>query len=106
MTTRVKATPELHEQVKRYVTAKKAAARWKQEQDDLKDMILESLGYDPDDPKPEPLIVEDDRGAEVFKTNVGTWRGLSTKHLKERHPHIYAECETSKATLTIKYAEE
>lgn len=103
MTRRVKATPSLVEKLSRYNKAKAAAARWKQEQDDLKDMILEELGYDPDDPKPEPLIIEDENGDEVFSTARGTWRGLDQKYLKKTHPNIYAECETSKATLTIKY---
>lgn len=105
LTLKVKATPSLTEKLWRYDRAKRAAARWKQEESDLKELILAELGYDPDDPKPEPVIVEDDEGNEVFTTRRGTWRGLNQKYLKEHHPHIYAECETSKATLTIKYQE-
>lgn len=99
------ATPALVEKVSRYNRAKAAASRWAQERDDLKDMILEDLGFDPDDPKPEPVSVEDEEGREIFAVNRGTWRGLNQKYLRERYPQIYAECEASKATLTIKYPE-
>lgn len=103
MTKRIKADSFLRDLVFRYYTAKKAKARWQEEEDKLKAEMLEALGYDPDDPKPEPLIVEDEHGNEVFAVKRGTWRGLNQKYLKERHPEVYAECEASKATLTIKY---
>lgn len=103
MTRRIKAVPGLLDKVFRYYTAKKSTARWQEEVDKLKAQILDDLGYDPDDPKPEPVIVEDEDGNEIFAVKRGTWRGLNQKYLKERHPHVYAECEASKATLTIKY---
>lgn len=106
VTNTITVTTELWELHKRYASAKKAAARWKQEQESLKGAITEALGYDPEDPSPQPVTVVDLGGNELFSTKVGTWRGLGTKYLKERYPHIYAECEQSKPTLTIKYAEE
>jgi hypothetical protein len=103
MTKRIKANPSLLDKVFRYYTAKKAKARWEEEEKKLKAELLEELGYDEDDPKPEPVIVEDEDGNEVFAVKRGTWRGLNQKYLKDHHPQVYAECEASKATLTIKY---
>lgn len=103
MTKRIKATPELVAKVSRYNRAKAAKARWQQEEDDLKSEILADLGYEDDDPKPEPVIAEDDEGQPVFEVKRGTWRGLNQKYLKQHHPQVYAECEAAKATLQIKY---
>lgn len=103
MTKRVKANASLMDKVIRYTTAKKAKARWEEEEKKLKSELLDELGYDEDDPKPEPVVVETLEGDEVFSVKRGTWRGLNQKYLKERHPQVYAECEASKATLTIKY---
>jgi hypothetical protein len=105
MTKRIKATEELITKVSRYNRAKAAKARWQQEEDDLKAEILADLGYDPDDPKPEPVIAEDGGGNTVFEVKRGTWRGLNQKYLKQHHPEVYAECEASKSTLQIKYEE-
>lgn len=104
MTNQVEATAPLVEKVSRYNRAKAATTRWQQERDTLKDEILEELGYDPEDPKPEPVDVVDEHGEVVFSIARGTWRGLNQKYLKEHRPDVYAECETSKATLTIKYS--
>lgn len=105
MTKRIKATGEMVEKISRYNRAKAAKTRWQQEEDDLKAEILRDLGYEEDDPKPEPLIAEDDTGSTVFEVKRGTWRGLNQKYLKQHHPEVYAECEASKSTLQIKYEE-
>lgn len=102
MTKKIKATPELVAKVSRYNRAKAAKTRWQEEEEDLKNDLLNDLGYDDDDPKPEPIIAVDDEGKPVFEVKRGTWRGLNQKYLKQHHPQVYAECETSKATLTIK----
>ena len=90
MTKRIKATGEMVEKISRYNRAKAAKTRWQQEEDD---------------PKPDPLIAEDDTGTPVFEVKRGTWRGLNQKYLKQHHPEVYAECEASKSTLQIKYEE-
>lgn len=102
MTKKIKATAELVEKVSRYNRAKAAKTRWQQEEDDLKAELLADLGYEEDDPKPEPVIAENDDGELVFEVKRGTWRGLNQKYLKLHHPNVYAECEASKATLQIK----
>ena len=103
MTKRIKATVTMRDKLYRYNTAKAAARRWKEEEDKLKAELLEELGYEDDDPKPEPVIAEDENGDTVFEVKRGTWRGLNQKYLKQHHPQVYAECEASKATLQIKY---
>lgn len=103
MTVTVKANPKLVQLLIDYDKAKRAAATWKAEAEAARLALLDALGYDLDDPKPEPTVVESSEGAEVFKVARGTWRGLNQRYLKEHHPDVYAECEASKATLTIKY---
>lgn len=102
MTRKIKATPLLVAKIAEYNRARAARLRWEQEESDLKSEVLDLLGYEGDDPKPESTIAEDDEGQTVFEVKRGTWRGLNQKYLKQHHPDIYAECESSKATLTIK----
>lgn len=102
MTDKVKITPRLLDLLAEYEAAKQARAAWKTQEDNLRAAILDALGYDPDDPKPEPVIVETFDGNPVFEVRRGTWRGLDQKYLKEHHPAVYAECEASKNTLSIK----
>jgi hypothetical protein len=100
---RVPVTPELAHTVADYAKAKEARARWEAEEKRLKDEILAVLGYDDDDPKPTPVdVIDPITGTVVFGVKVGNWRGLDFNHLRNTYPHIYAECETSKATKSIK----
>ena len=97
------ATPETLSLAAEYARAKEARARWEAEEKRLKDELLSSLGYDPEDPKPTPVDVVDIVTGEVaFGVKVGRYRGLDFNHLRNTYPHIYAECETSKATRSIK----
>jgi hypothetical protein len=97
------ATPELLSLAGEYARAKEARARWEAEEKRLKDELLAALEYDPDDPKPTPVDVVDIVSGEVaFGVKVGRYRGLDFNHLRNTYPHIYAECETSKATRSIK----
>ncbi|MGW6260341.1 hypothetical protein [Streptomyces sp. NPDC055085] len=86
-----------------YDQARKARAAWEVREKETRQAILDALGYDPDDLTPEPLVVETADGGELFKVSVGQWRGLNQKYLKERRPDVYAECEMTKATLSVKY---
>lgn len=88
--------------VRRYKAAKGARARWDAEEREAKAALLESLGYDQDDPKPQPAALVDSMGSMHAEVRVGTCRGLDFKYLKETYPDVYAVCETSKETLTIK----
>lgn len=99
----VPATPEVLSTASQYARAKEARARWEAEEKRLKDELLDALGYDPEDPKPSPVDVIDGASGEVaFSVGIGRYRGLDFKHLRETYPHIYAECETTKATKSIK----
>lgn len=98
------ATPLLTDLLTEYDQAKKAHAAWKAQEKNLRAAILDALGYEPDDSKPEGVTVTTGDGeTEVFKVTTGTWRGLDQKYLKEHHPDVYAECESSKVTLKITY---
>jgi hypothetical protein len=100
---KIPATPALLHRVADYQRAKEARARWAAEEKAIKEELFETLGYDPDDPKPTPLeVVDPIAGVTMFRVNVGTWRGFDVSTLKEDRPDIYAQYETSKATKSIK----
>lgn len=100
---RVHATREILTKVAEYQKAKQARAQWETAEKDLKAEILEECGFDPDDEKPVPLqVVDPITGVIMFEIRVGNWRGMNFRYLKEQHPAIYAACETSKPTLSIK----
>lgn len=86
--------------VRRYMEAKAAQAAWDKETRRLKAEILDALGFDDEDPKPQPVNVHHD-GTAVCAVTVGTYRGLNFKYLKENFPEVYAICETTKPTLKI-----
>lgn len=96
------ANPALLHTVADYQRAKEARARWQAEENRLKAELLETLGYS-DDEKPTPQdIVDPITGVTMFSVKVGKWRGMDFQYLKETYPHIYAECELSKPTVSIK----
>lgn len=99
----VNADTQLAELLRRYDTAKLARARWEQEEKAAKRAILEHLGYEEDDESPKPIVAEDSDGRPVLATKIGFWRGLDQKRLKTERPEIWAQFETSKPTITIKY---
>lgn len=96
------ATPEVEQVSAEYERAKNARIRWEGEESRLKWKLLDLLGYTEEDAKPQPVRVKAGTDA-LFEVRVGTWRGLNQKYLKETYPDIYAECEMSKATKTIKF---
>jgi hypothetical protein len=102
-TDRVPANADILHKVADYQRAKESRARWEAEEKRLKEEILETLGYDPEDPKPTPMeIIDPITGVVMFSVKVGTWRGMNFGYLKETYPDVYAECESSKKTLGIK----
>jgi hypothetical protein len=103
MTDEATATPEVRGLLASYLEAKQARAEWEADEKRLKAELLDALGYDPEDPKPQPMDVVDDSGEAVVSVKVGTWRGMNFSYLKETYPDIYAECETSKATVSLKF---
>lgn len=103
-TDRVPVTPELAHKAADFKRAKESRARWEAEEARLKAEILEALGYDPEDPKPQPMeIIDPVLDVVLFKVNVGKWRGTNIKALKDERPDILAQYETSKATVSIKF---
>lgn len=98
----VEITPELSTLYGEYARAKSARGRWEVEEKRLKGEIDALLYDDPDDPKPAPTKVVDENGEDVFEVKIGSYRGLDFQYLKNTYPHIYAECETKKATKQIK----
>lgn len=87
-----------------YQQAKQARARWAEEEKAIRQRILAHLGYDDEDPKPLPVTAVSGTGAELFKVSVGNWRGMDFNHLREHYPDVYAICERSRPTLTLKPA--
>lgn len=85
-----------------YETAKAARARWDAEEKRLKAKILGALGYGDDDENPAPVQAVNPAGEPLFRVAIGRYRGMDFNHLRTNYPHIYAECETSKATKSLK----
>lgn len=85
-----------------YLKAKKARARWAEEEKRLRNRIIANMGYADDDPNPSPLTAVDSAGVPLFKVTVGSWHGLDFNALRTDYPDVYAACETSKPTQTIK----
>ncbi|MFG3137662.1 hypothetical protein [Streptomyces sp. NPDC048211] len=85
-----------------YETAKAARARWDAEEKRLKLKILGALGYTDDDDAPAPVQAVAPTGEPLFRVSIGRYRGMDFNHLRTNYPHIYAECETSKATKSLK----
>lgn len=84
-----------------YAKAKAARARWADEEKRLKEEILADMAYPVDEPVND-LDVRNGDGDPVALVKVGTYRGMDFNHLRDTYPNIYAECETSKATVSIK----
>lgn len=103
MTDKVNATPELLRRVADYNKARQARARWEAEEKLAKGEILEALGYDSEDEKPQPVdVIDPISGVVMFSVRVGKWRGTNLKALAEERPDILAMYATTKPTLSIK----
>lgn len=87
-----------------YEAARSARASWAAEEKRLKEIILEALGYDDDDPKPVPVVAVAPSGVPIFKVTVGSWKGLDVQYLKANFPDVYATCERNRPTKAIKQA--
>lgn len=96
----IEVSAEVSVLTERYMSAKAAQAAWDRECRQLKAELLDALGYDAEDPKPQPSTVHHN-GTAVCAVSVGTYRGLNFKYLKENFPEVYAICETTKPTLKI-----
>lgn len=99
----VKADTALSELLRRYDAAKLARARWEQEEKSIKGELLAHLGYVEGDDSPKPVTAQAEDGTPVLSTKIGTWRGLDQKRLKAERPDVWAQFETSKPTIQIKY---
>lgn len=99
----VPANPEILAAVAAYQKAKEARGRWEAEEKRLKAEILDVLGYADDDEKPQPVnVVDPISGCVMFAVKVGSWRGMDFGHLRDAYPDVYAACETTKPTKSIK----
>jgi hypothetical protein len=85
-----------------YLNAKKARARWADEEKRLRTRLLATLGYAEDDENPTPAVATGPDGKPLFKVTIGQWRGLDFNALRNNYPDVYAACETSKPTQAIK----
>jgi hypothetical protein len=94
------ATAELAE---RYAVAKASKARWTAEEKDVKVKLLLALGYDPDDPKPQPCEFIDANGEQVCEVTVGERRDLDRAYLRFTHPDVYAESERVLHPVSVKF---
>lgn len=93
------ATAQLWED---YAEASSSRAKWEAEEKRLKAKLFGSLGFEDDDPKPQPVTAVDPNGHSIFSVVVGTWHGLDQKALKAERPDIWAQYETSKPTRRFK----
>lgn len=84
-----------------YLTYSEARYKFEKAERELKRHILASLGYEDGDPKPVPCVAVSPNDVPLVRVTVGQWRGLDTAYLKDKYPHIYAECEKVKPTLRI-----
>lgn len=85
----------------KYQNATRMRLHYTKDEQELKAKLLLALGYEEDEEKPVPCVAEKN-GQPLFRVDVGRWRGLDTKYLKERYPEVYAECEKTKATRTLR----
>jgi len=89
------------EQWETYQRAKKAKADWTAEEEKLKAELRESLGYDPDDPKPPSDDVVDENGEPLGEVKVTPGRRVDLHYLKD---HYSAECaEAEKITYSVSF---
>lgn len=84
------------------IKAREAKARWAAEEKDRKERILAYLGYDPEDPKPVPVLAVAPSGVPLFQVKVSRRKGLDLKYFRDAHPAVYAECETSTPVKSIR----
>lgn len=89
----------------RYQTARLAKSTWTAEEKEAKAHLLKELGYDPEDPKPEPCEVASSDGELLFEVRVGERKGLDVKYFRDTHPDIYAMCERVSHPVSIREVE-
>lgn len=95
---------EIAEAFEQYQVAKSARARWAQEEKEIKEKLLTFLGYDDEDPKPQPVTAVTPKGTPIFEVTIGNWRGMDFDHLKSNFPDVYAICERNKPTKGLRSA--
>ncbi|WP_406530717.1 hypothetical protein [Streptomyces sp. I8-5] len=98
----VQVGQEIADDWQAYETARAARARWADEEKRLKTKLLLALGYAEDDESPAPVQAVAPSGEPLFRVAIGLYRGMDFNYLRTNYPHIYAECETSKATKSLK----
>lgn len=90
----------------KYENATRMRLHYTKDEKELKEKLLLALGYDEEDEKPVPCRAVNEYGTPLFQVDVGRWRGLDIKYLKDRYPEVYAECEKTKATRKLRKADE
>lgn len=97
------------EEVKRlwaeYQAVAAAKSHFTKLEKELKPEILSLLGYDPDDPKPQPLKACTEDGEQLFEVKIGSTSRPDVSYLKTAYPHIYAEIEKKTPTKSIRSAQ-
>lgn len=90
---------KLYEEVR---AAGAARLKWEKYEKKVKADLLEALGYDPDDDKPQSASVADAAGAPLFEVDVTYRKGFDKKRLSTHYPAAFADCETTTAVKTIR----
>lgn len=90
---------KLYEEVR---AASAARRKWETYEKKVKADLLNLLGYDPDDDKPETKLATDAAGAPLFKVDVTYRDGFDKGRLKTLYPAAFADCETKTPVKTIR----
>ena len=97
-------TPEVERLWSEYEAVYRAKGHFTKMEKDLKAQLCEKLGYDPDDPKPQPFNACTESGEPLFKVNIGSSTRPDVTYLKTTYPEIYAECEKTSPSKSFRSA--
>lgn len=98
----VVANTELAELVAQFNQTRSLRLKYKRIEDELRTAILDELGYDPDDPKPQPVTVYTEGGKPILEVAVASRRTTDTAWLRENYPDLMALAERVTPTKTLK----
>ena len=86
----------------KYRAASVAKSHFTKQEKEIKAELCEKLGYDPDDPKPQPVNACTRDGEPLFEVKIGYRTSPDIRYIKDNYPHIYAEAERRTPSKSIK----
>lgn len=86
----------------KYRAASVAKSHFTKQEREIKAELCEALGYDPEDPKPQPFQACNGGGEPLFEVKIGYRTTPDTQYIKNNYPHIYAEAERRTPSKSIK----